>query len=440
MSAELLERCVGLPTPHFSLLVAVSGGCDSMVLLDLLIKAPYSVMVYHLDHQLREDSHLDAALVKEYCDGHNVIVKLRQADIAGLAKAQGKSIETCARDYRYRELQEIAEENGIEYICSAHHQDDQVESILMHQLRGAGKHGLVGMRAQRELGSVRLVRPLLNITRDELRSYAKINNVPWREDTSNEDLRYFRNHLRHNLIPKMQQENPHYKSQILREAEAMRDEVDIIEAIIDSEWLACLTDAHIMVDVLNVWSEEVRGSFWRRLLMAFELPVSKKNIQRFEDLLHGETSKQIDLGDWHFYRNQGRISWAQEYKELQPVRLKSGMTVGDDRYVLEEIIVEDLKAFSANEACIKKDTIKGDLSLRNIREGESWQALGAPGTKNLFQYLSDKKFPVQERASLIVVADDEGVVWIPGFTIADRVKAAVGDVCVLVRKINGSKS
>jgi len=436
MKQTLFEQCVGLPAPETPLLIAVSGGCDSMVLLNILRESQqWPLHVYHLDHQLRDDSQLDARLVADYCDRHALNRSINTADIATLAKQHKQGIEEYAREHRYRQLQDIAAEHSILFIATAHHRDDQIESILMNLMRGAETHGLAGMRHQRALGDCILIRPFLELTRAAIRATAEKNQIVWREDSSNQDTRYQRNHLRQVIIPALEKVRPGFAEALLQQASAKRQQTDIWDACIDSEWSYCLQHSAITLDILQHWSPETCSAFWRRLLMHFSLPLSKVNIQRCQELLNGETSKQLPLGDMTLYRNQLQITWSKAEDDLiDPVLFAEKTELAGITFSQQTVTAGNIRTNNPDQAHIKPEAIQGDLYLRNISDGEEWQPLGAPGHKNVFQYLSDKKYPIQKRRTYIVVADEQGIIWIPGFTIAERVKVEVGDECWLMKR------
>lgn len=206
----------GFPQTAEPLLLAISGGADSMALLHGTLQllaassTPLPIHAIHINHGLRAaDSDQDAEFVQQACQRHGVPCRLEtvQAQIAHAASA-GMSLEEAARSVRYERLTAAASDLGAHYVVTAHHRDDQAETILHNILRGTGLQGLQGMTASRALGPpgspasrLRLIRPLLHCSRDELRDYLLQSQVPFREDASNLDLRFTRNRIRHELLP-----------------------------------------------------------------------------------------------------------------------------------------------------------------------------------------------------------------------------------------------
>nr|MBA3685405.1 tRNA lysidine(34) synthetase TilS [Planctomycetota bacterium] len=200
--AAELERL--LPPTGTLVVVAVSGGADSMALWDLLaVDGRWRLAIYHLDHGLRDDSATDGELVRDRARGYAaagssaVAVVVERRDVAGLARAWHCGIEAAGRRARYERLAVVAGELGAAAVVTAHHRDDQVETVLANVLRGADLVGTAGMSVRRDLRpGVPLLRPLLAIGRSELRAHLEQRGLSWREDASNADPRFRRNHLR----------------------------------------------------------------------------------------------------------------------------------------------------------------------------------------------------------------------------------------------------
>lgn len=229
--------------PGSGVLVAVSGGPDSMALLDLLRRLQLCPLrVAHLNHCLRPgDADLDEMLVRQYCQQHQLALAVEAVDVAALAAQTGLGLEAAGREARYRFfhdcIQRWQQEPGAPAtvrIALAHHLDDQAETILLHLGRGCGLDGLIGMKPQ----NGQMIRPLLNIRRMELRDYLKANEVPWRQDATNEDLLALRNRLRHQVLPHWHDALGYDPATLLsRGADLVRDDLNFLEQQTDQAWL-----------------------------------------------------------------------------------------------------------------------------------------------------------------------------------------------------------
>jgi tRNA(Ile)-lysidine synthase len=226
------------------ILVGVSGGPDSLCLLDLLVKAGYPVVAAHLDHNLRVESGQDSEFVRQKALDYHIRFILATADVMGYARAEGITIEEAARQLRYQFLFQQASEVHAQAVLVGHNADDQVETILMHLLRGSGAAGLMGMpyRLLPNAWSqqIPLVRPLLGVFRSEILTYCQENNLQPLEDISNRDVKFLRNRLRHELLPLLETYNPRFREALLRTASVLQAEDSFIIRETDFAWRKCL--------------------------------------------------------------------------------------------------------------------------------------------------------------------------------------------------------
>lgn len=218
------------------LLLAVSGGLDSMVLLDFFRrfgrkKYALKIAVAHLDHGLRPESAADALWLAERCQAWGIpCFSARREVLAQQTQSSQSSLEALAREARYHWLQQVAQEQGFETLVTAHTASDQLETVLMHWIRG-GISGLQGMRPRRRLTEqVTLMRPLLGVSRSEISAYAQAHELSWREDQSNQSAAFFRNRLRQELIPWLLAENPALERALVQQSEIWHDEQDWLQA------------------------------------------------------------------------------------------------------------------------------------------------------------------------------------------------------------------
>src|SRR5438874_9686699 len=239
-----------------TIIVAVSGGADSLCLLHVLNRlcgsrpeARYPAVllhVAHLNHKLRgEASSQDAAYVAQLADSWGLPVTIGEIDVPALARQEGRSLEDAARTARYRFLREVAQGQSI---AVAHHADDQVETLLLHWLRGSGLAGMVGMLPRQE----DIIRPLLEVSHAETVAYCQQHALLPLEDASNSDPRFLRNRIRHELLPLLESMNPGIRSTLLRTAEVVRVDIEWIEAQVDNSWPLVVVSEHEDSIKLNI--------------------------------------------------------------------------------------------------------------------------------------------------------------------------------------------
>jgi tRNA(Ile)-lysidine synthase len=223
---------LGMPAPGATILVGLSGGPDSVALLDALVQVSrrrgFRVAAAHLDHGLREGSQEDARFCAELCRRLDVPLRAGTADVSSQARADGGGVEQAARRARYRFLRGVGRELGACGIAVAHTRDDQAETVLLRLLRGAGRTGLAGMRPR----SAGVIRPLLGVPRREVLAYLEARGLPWREDPSNADLRLTRNRVRHELLPYLEARfNPRLREALARTGALLADEAELLGAL-----------------------------------------------------------------------------------------------------------------------------------------------------------------------------------------------------------------
>ena len=230
-AAAFADRYNMLP-PGSTILVALSGGGDSMALLSVLEKLAQERDLHlhaaHFNHQLRgEESQRDETFVTEWCEKRNIPLIIGQGDVAQEAKAQGKGVEETARAMRYGFLTQAAQDLGADKLATAHHADDNAETVLLHLVRGAGLDGLTGIPPVRGI----LIRPLLAIPQSDIAAYLEQEGIPHVEDSSNFDLTYARNRLRQEVVPVLQELNPAFISTLTANLDHLREDRDLLEGM-----------------------------------------------------------------------------------------------------------------------------------------------------------------------------------------------------------------
>jgi tRNA(Ile)-lysidine synthetase-like protein len=280
---DALERD-GLSPPHLPVVVAVSGGADSLCLLDALVAvlpdAKQSLVVGHVDHLLRPSSANDAAHVRSIAAGYGLSCKIVTADVPALAETERRGIEEAARLGRYRALRDLAADAGRQTILTGHTRDDQVETILMHLIRGSGTRGLRGIPAYEWFDEVALgedrppdiylgvyvVRPLLEVIRADTQQYCEARGIRWRVDETNADPRFLRNRVRGHLLPVLRTYNDGVDRALIRLSRVMRDDDDFLDELTSQRWHRLVRqDGDRYVVDLRAW-RRIRLALQRRIV------------------------------------------------------------------------------------------------------------------------------------------------------------------------------
>ncbi len=291
--------------PDSCVVVAVSGGADSVALLDLLVTdGRFRLVVWHLDHALRSESADDAAAVIALAQRFAVPCVAERIDAR--AHDRGDGIEEAGRRVRYERLIACCHAHGAVAACTAHHRDDQAETALLQILRGCGPEGPVGMADDRELApGIRLLRPLLATTRAELHVHCRARGLPWRDDASNVDQRFRRNYLRHTVLPEWERHCPGIAEALVALAQRGRAARSVAERAVAH----LHGDGGLPAAELLALAAAPRAACWRRLLARLAIPADRNRLRLLNDLLVGPPGRRLRLGPWLFLRRGRAVVW-----------------------------------------------------------------------------------------------------------------------------------
>ena len=415
-----------------TLVVAVSGGVDSMVLLHLLLKErALKLIVGHFNHGLRgQESDDDERFVAERARTCGVPFHAGRGDTAGQAKLRGVGIQEAARDLRYDFLVRLRETAGSGLIATGHHADDNAETILLHLFRGAGVQGMAGIPVARD----GIIRPLLFAGREEIEEYARNENIPFRTDSSNAKDGYTRNVVRHHVLPLLKElVSPAVVGNINRSGDNFRTVAAYLKEETQKVLEACTIGRNGEGIYLSVPELMARPLLLRQhaILAALEevsgAPPASERVAAVLGLLDNEPGTIVTIpGGTEALRNRDEIvirlrsetggfsitvDPGQEYM-LSGFRFASGLVGSRGGSVGRETEYADAG-----------ETGTQGMTLRNWREGDSFVPLGMSGRKKISDFFVDEKIPVQEkhRIPILLTAGGE-VIWVCGMRLDDRFK------------------
>ncbi|MFW5713767.1 MAG: tRNA lysidine(34) synthetase TilS [Brevefilum sp.] len=454
--AETTKNKCGL-TPDEPLVLGVSGGADSLALMLGLVNLGYHPIVAHLDHALRPESTEDAAFVKRLAKAQKLRFVSTRIDVGRYAEEQGQSIEEAAREVRYQFLFDQARRQKAQAVAVAHHADDQVETVLMHFLRGAGLPGLSGMSYRRTFSNrhaqIPIVRPLLGIWREEIEAFVAEAGLTPREDATNRDLRYFRNRLRHALMPELETYNPQIRQVLWRTAEVLGEENRFIESLAAGAWEKCfIKDSHDRV--------QLDLQAFRSLATAMQRRVLRRAIERLRPDLRDigfaaidrglafievpSESGEIDLvarlnlavlGDRLIVKTWGAVlpDWGKPLLVSKdqttlldlgtPVELRHSWRVEMDEVHVPEDPLAALGAMGPYEVWLDAEKLVLPLTVRGRKAGERWQPLGMAGhSQSLQDFFINEKVPPHLRDLWPLVCSAGEVVWAVGLRPSEAFK------------------
>ena len=428
------------------LLVGVSGGPDSLCLLDLLHAAGYRVIVAHFNHRLRPEADLEAEAVSGRARTMGLPFVTESADVRGYAEAQSLSLEEAARLLRYRFLFVQARLHQAQAVAVGHTADDQVETVLMHFLRGAGLSGLKGIQPRTLLPvfdpRIPLVRPILHLWRADTEAYCREHDLQPHYDASNDDPVYFRNRLRHALVPELEKYNPRFKEALLRTSQALQDDFDILNEVVEAAWKESVVESQpgwvaFRQAALADLSAGLRRNLLRRgaqSLRPEDRDFGFEALERASAYAEYPASGPLDLANGlYLFHEDDRLylaayeanlpfaQWPQVSGELSVVSGQCELGAGWIFTVDERPLNTDDYSLNANNwlACLDADRTGTSLTVRPPRPGERFQPLGMEsGSVKLQDFFVNAKLPKRARANWPLVCARDGIAWIPGFRLA----------------------
>lgn len=379
-------------------LVALSGGADSVALLRVLLHLGYRCEAAHCNFHLRgEESMRDEAFVVSLTEKLGVRLYRTDFDTEAYAAAKGISIEMAARDLRYEWFGNLREEIGAEVIAVAHHRNDSVETLLLNLVRGTGINGLRGIRAV----NGRVVRPLLCVDRNEILSYLERLGQNFVTDSTNLQDNFTRNKIRHQVIPVLETINPSAVEAMADTAARLSEVAEIYGKAMEAAVARVVTDG-ISLDAEALWHETAPKSVLHEVLYPLGTNVSQQR-DIYRCLRSGESGKVFYTATHMLLVDHGRLCWKpKETVERKPV-LKWELVEVDDSFVVPKDIAV---------ACLDADKINGALTLRRWRSGDRFVPFGMTGFKSVRNYLRDRKQSLFDKERQLVVCSGDDIVWV----------------------------
>lgn len=444
-AVEATIRRYDMLAPGETILVGVSGGPDSMALLHCLIalreKWSLTLVVGHLHHGIRkEGADRDAAFVQRVSADLGLNCKIRKENVKSFCTDRGLSLQEGARRLRYRLYDEAAREYEAEKVALGHQGDDNAESVMMHLLRGTGPRGLTGIPAVR---NGRIVRPLIDVTRQDIVRFLRENEIGYVEDASNRDLRYLRNRVRHELFPLLKSRYGVEAGTVLnRLAETMKEEEDFWQVQVNHSYQSALVAEEggritLSVDQLKGLHPALRHRCIRRAV--FRLKGDTKRLERKHVMM---ISQLVDApcGPTNDLPQGVRVSRALDTLVFSRGCQDRGEAFaheihGPGEMVIPEVglrlkasicpaegMISRLTSFPPTVACVDYRALSFPLIVRNIRPGDRFVPLGMSGSQKVKDFFINRKVPRPERRRIPLVWSGKRLVWVAGHRIDEAVR------------------
>lgn len=422
-----------LITKNDSVLVALSGGPDSVFLLSFLykFKKKYSINIaaLHVNHKLRKkDSDEDAMFCSSLCNSLNIPFYDVEKNVAAYAKQNKISIEEAGRINRYEELNRTARYHNYNKIATAHVINDNTETVIRNLVKGTGLKGISGIPVKRG----KIIRPVLCLQKEEILSYLKTNKIQFRTDKSNLDNKYERNFIRNEIIPRIKQKlNPNVDESVLRSSLVFRNYLRFIEEQIDKlNKIIAIDDCSLSIRISDIKKND--PLIISELLIStagtqFNVQLDYKDVQSILGLIEAEASKQIYLSEGlNVLRERDRLLFrvnnnSENIFKEKIVNLNQSVKVGISTIWIEEVKSRpDTFSSDGNTEYIDANELDDKFVVRQWKAGDKFIPFGMSGTKKISDYLNTLKIPASEKKLKLVLLNKEKIVWVIGSRIDNR--------------------
>ena len=409
------------------LVLAVSGGVDSMVMLDLFQQSGYEFCVAHCNFRLRgAESDGDEVFIRDYCGEHGLELYVKHFDTREHADLEGISIEMAARQLRYGWFRQLRAELLYDYIVTAHHQDDLIETMLINLSRGTGIRGLTGIQAKN--GEV--VRPLLFASRQQILEYAATRLISYQHDSTNDELVYQRNIIRHRIIPLFEELNPAFRRNAAKTAAILKDTREVYQQKLEEirSGVEMRERDNVLFPVSGIQALQPKLSLLFELFHPYGFNADQ--IEEIAGSLTGESGKSFFSKTHRLVKDRDRLILTEFSKEPEcrgvryyidehcsridePISLTFGRMDKDAAF-----------RFSTDPkvADLDYNQLQFPLILKKWERGEYFQPLGMSGLKKLSDFFIDEKLSIPEKEACWILYSGKKVVWVVGRRIDDRFK------------------
>ena len=435
---DILEKLKNLPN-DISIVIAVSGGPDSMALLNLLnvIKKEKNIKIIcaHVNHNLRKESKAEAKMVKDYCKQKSIIYEYMEI------KEYKGNTENYAREKRYEFFENLLKKYNSKYLFTAHHGDDLIETVIMRLIRSSSLKGYSAFSEITEKKDYKIYRPLITKTKEEIFNYVKNNNLPYAIDKTNDSDFFTRNRIRKYILPRLKEENKNVHLKFLEFSKTLNE----TEKYLKKQTEKALTKIYIdkKIDKNSFKKEDLLVQ--KRIIHHILNETYKENITKIKDVhvnnilstvKNSTSNSKINLPDNKIFIKSYNNAWIEENKETKNYDIILNDIVElPNGYIIE--IIKETENNSNYVTKINTQEINMPIHIRTRKEGDKLTLKGLNKEKKLKDIFIDEKVPIEKRKTWPVVTDDkDNIIWLPGLkkTKFDRAKTKNYDIIIRYRK------
>ncbi len=413
----ILKHC--LIEENDRVLLAVSGGMDSVAMLHLFLSESFSIGIAHVDHQLRdEESDQDRTFVKQLAIEHNIPFHVAQIDIAGIAENSTKGKSQIGREERYSFFRKICKQHNYTKIATAHHADDRIETFIMRAITGSGLEGLSSIPHINE----EVIRPLLDISREEIETYITTNNFTYREDSSNLKTDYLRNSIRHHLIPAFEKVSPYFRKSIIHTINNVGDSNDLLNILIQKTPID--VESQILCELKIPPNKKGALTYLHYQLKDFGFTRTQ-----LINILEAEKSgAMVNNDSYEMLRDRSKVIVRKIDKHANKDQKINITEIG--RFSLtdnEDLIITNTNTSEKNNDSkveyIDADKIHFPLTVRKWKSGDTFRPLGMKGkSQSLQDFFTNQKLSLYEKESTWLLESNGIICWVIGHRISHDIR------------------
>lgn len=419
-------------TKSHKLLVAFSGGVDSVVLSDLLHQAGYAHDLAHCNFQLRgSEANGDTAFCEAFAKQRKQICHVAHFQTAEYAQHHKLSIQMAARELRYHWFKELIDTHHYDFILTAHHANDNVETLLVNLIRGTGLKGLQGIPDKQR----QIVRPLLFATKEAILNYATEHQLAYREDSSNQEVKYKRNFIRHNIIPELKKLNPSLEETFSNSIQYFKQSHAIVEAFAQQKFKSICSEngPQLSISIEGILTEDQKETLLFEWL--HDKGFKTSHIHQLVEALHSEqpTGKRFESDthqltiDRHFILVQAKQSATEEEFIINDINDTKHLPIALQMQVVSDIHFPDHQ----HQILIPYTEELFPLTLRKWKQGDKFKPLGMTGFKKLSDFFKDQKLSLFDKQKVWILCNQQHIIWVIGYRLDDRCKLSDEDTKLL---------
>ena len=404
------------------LILAVSGGIDSVAMAHLFSTTKFTCALAHCNFQLRgEDSEADETFVRSLGESLEMMVYVNRFDVEEITQEKGISVQMAARELRYTWFEKLLTEESFDWVATAHNKNDSVESFFLNLSRGTGIRGLVGIPPT----NGQIIRPLLFASRQDIIDYSNLNNLEFRLDASNVETKYRRNKIRHDVIPVMEQINQSFVETMSMNMSRLKEVHGIFKDLVETTRRELFKEesGRITIDIGKLSSLSPRRTWFYELFSPFGF--TRSQCKGIENIMVAKSGKQsISVTHQLFKDREKLILIASTQKEFERYYLdgpenSSSLPFPMDMEIMDRSELQNIPTHRMI-ACIDFDKIQFPLTIRHWTHGDYFYPLGMDQIKKLSDFFVDTKIPVPEKERTWILASGKMIVWIMGHRIDHR--------------------